>query len=246
MYSLRGYEIPEASRTARGVAIVNMLKIQGGEKVTAVVDCKSFDEEKHIIMATKKGIIKKVKIAEFINVRKNGLKAINIKEDDELISAKITNGREDIFLITKNGLCLRMSEEKIRDMGRTAAGVRGIKVAKEDELVSMLVTSEGKELFFISENGIGKRTESDEFSPKGRGTKGMTCYKPNEKTGKIVGAELVNGNEDIMVINEIGSVIRLQVSDIGIMGRTAKGVRIMKQDENVKVASITTVLEEKE
>ncbi len=246
MYSLRGYEIPEASRIARGVAIVNILKLQGGEKITAVVDCKSFDEEKHILMATKKGIIKKVKISEFTNVRKTGLKAINIKEDDELISVKITNGKEDIFLITKNGLCLRMNEEKVRDMGRAAAGVRGIKVAKEDELVSMLVTSEGKDLFFISEKGIGKRTDSSEFSPKGRGTKGMTCYKPNEKTGKIVGAELVNGNEDIMVINEIGSIIRLQVADIGIMGRTAKGVRIMKQEENVKVASITKVLEEKE
>ena len=243
---MKGHQIPEASRTAKGTAIVNILKLAADEKVAATVDCRSFSEDKFLLFATKKGIIKKVRLSEFEKVRSSGLKAINIKEGDELIAAKITNGNDDIFLITKNGLCLRINENKIREMGRTAAGVRGINIKQDDELISMLVTNEGKELLLVSETGIGKRTDREEFATKGRGGKGMICYKPSEKTGKLVGAELVNGDEDIMIINEAGTIIRTKTKDIGLMSRSAKGVRIMHNDENIKVASITKVIEVKD
>lgn len=246
MYTLKGHQIPEANRTSKGTAIVNILKLDGGEKIAAGVDCKTYSEDKFLVLATKKGIIKKVRLSEFEKVRKGGLKAINIKEGDELIAAKITNGNDDIFLITKNGLCLRINENKIREMGRTASGVRGINVKNDDELISMLVTNEGKELLLVSETGIGKRTNSDEFAVKGRGGKGMICYKPSDRTGKLVGAELVNGDEDIMIINEAGTIIRTKTKDIGLMSRSAKGVKIMKTDEDTKVASITKVIELKE
>lgn len=246
MYTLKGHQIPEANRTSKGTAIVNILKLGGGEKIAAGVDCKTYSEDKFLIFATKKGIIKKVRLSEFEKVRSSGLKAINIKEGDELIAAKITNGNDDIFLITKNGLCLRINENKIREMGRTASGVRGINVKNDDELISMLVTNEGKELLLVSETGIGKRTNSDEFAVKGRGGKGMICYKPSDRTGKLVGAELVNGDEDIMIINEAGTIIRTKTKDIGLMSRSAKGVKIMKTDEDTKVASITKVIELKE
>ena len=246
MYTLKGHQIPEANRTSKGTAIVNILKLGGGEKIAAGVDCKTYSEDKFLIFATKKGIIKKVRLSEFEKVRSNGLKCINIKEGDELIAAKITNGNDDIFLITKNGLCLRINENKIREMGRTASGVRGINVKNDDELISMLVTNEGKELLLVSETGIGKRTNSDEFAVKGRGGKGMICYKPSDRTGKLVGAELVNGDEDIMIINEAGTIIRTKTKDIGLMSRSAKGVKIMKTDEDTKVASITKVIEVKE
>ena len=246
MYTLKGHQIPEANRTSKGTAIVNILKLDGGEKIAAGVDCKTYSEDKFLVFATKKGVIKKVRLSEFEKVRSSGLKAINIKEGDELIAAKITNGNDDIFLITKNGLCLRINENKIREMGRTASGVRGINVKNDDELISMLVTNEGKELLLVSETGIGKRTNSDEFAVKGRGGKGMICYKPSERTGKLVGAELVNGDEDIMIINEAGTIIRTKTKDIGLMSRSAKGVKIMKTDEDTKVASITKVIELKE
>ena len=246
MYTLKGHQIPEANRTSKGTAIVNILKLDGGEKIAAGVDCKTYSEDKFLVFATKKGIIKKVRLSEFEKVRKGGLKAINIKEGDELIAAKITNGNDDIFLITKNGLCLRINENKIREMGRTASGVKGINVKNDDELIAMLVTNEGKELLLVSETGIGKRTNSDEFAVKGRGGKGMICYKPSDRTGKLVGAELVNGDEDIMIINEAGTIIRTKTKDIGLMSRSAKGVKIMKTDEDTKVASITKVIELKE
>ena len=259
MYQMRGYEIPEGGRTARGTAIVNMLKLKEGEKVMAVVGASanagvgdnvgaggvvgasSTSPERYLLFATKKGLIKKTKLSEFESVRTNGLKALNIKDGDELIAAKITNGNDDIFLITKQGLCMRFSETTIRDMGRTAAGVKGIKVAAKDELIAMLVTNEGKELLLITENGVGKRTDAEEFSTKGRGGKGMICYKPNEKAGTLIGAELVNGDEDLMIINEKGLVVRTPMKDIRVMGRSAAGVRIMKSEEDAKVTSITKI-----
>ena len=244
MFTIRGREVPEASRTARGTAIVNILKLNSDEVVTAGVDCKLFDENQYIVMATKKGIIKKVRLSEFNNVRTSGIKAINLKDDDQLISAKITNGNDDIFLITKKGLCVRFNEDKVRDMSRIASGIRGIKLKEDDELISMLVSNEGKELLLISENGIGKRTDTEEFAVKGRGGKGMICYKPNDKTGDLVGAELVNGNEDIMIINEKGTIIRLEINDIRVMGRSANGVRMMTMEDDTIVASITKVIEE--
>ena len=260
MYQMKGYEVPEGGRTARGTAIVNMLKLKEGEKVTAAIDNKisatsdtagenntvgastaSPQEERYLLFATKNGLIKKTKLSEFDSVRQNGLKALNIKDGDQLIAAKITNGNDDIFLITKQGLCMRFNEESLRDMGRTAAGVRGIKVKEGDELISMLVSNEGKELLLVTENGVGKRTDAEEFSTKGRGGKGMICYKPNEKAGTLVGAELVNGDEDLMIINEKGLVVRTPMKDIRVMGRSAAGVRIMKSDEDVKVTSITKI-----
>ena len=241
MYIKKGYEIPEAGRTSRGTAIINILNLKQGEYVTASVDAKEFSEDKYLIMATKKGIIKKIKLSEFNSVRVNGIKAINIKDDDELIACKVSEGKDDILLITKQGLCMRFNEEKLREMGRNAAGVKGIRIKENDELIALLLTNEGKEILLVSENGLGKRTNSEEFSVKGRGGKGMTCYKPDEKSGKLIGAEFVNGDEDIVIINEKGLIIRLSVKDISLMGRTAKGVRLMKNEENIKVASITKI-----
>ena len=253
MYQMKGYEVPEGSRTARGTAIVNMLKLKEGEKVTAVIDNKenvgandvgastASPSEKYLVFATQNGLIKKTKLSEYDSVRQNGLKALNIKDGDKLIAAKITNGSDDIFLITKKGLCMRFNEENIRDMGRGAAGIRGIKVQSGDELIAMLVSNEGKELLLVTENGIGKRTDAEEFATKGRGGKGMICYKPNEKSGMLVGSELVNGDEDLMIINEKGLVVRTAMKDIRVMGRAAAGVRIMKSEDGSKVTSITKI-----
>ena len=227
-----------------------MLKLKEGEYVTAGIDNKetvgvgassASPNDKYLLFATKKGLIKKTRLSEFEKVQKNGIKALGIKDGDTLIAAKITKGNDDLFLITKNGLCMRFNEDKIRDMGRTASGIRGIRVKEGDELISMLVSSEGKELLLVSEKGIGKRTDATEFSVKGRGGKGMICYKPNEKTGKLVGAELVNGDEDLMIINEKGLVVRTSMKDIRTMGRTAAGVRIMKSSDEAKVTSITKI-----
>ena len=241
MYQMKGYEVPEGSRTSRGTAIVNMLKLKEGEKVTAGIDNKDWSDNRYLLFATKNGLIKKSKLSEFEKVQKNGLRALNIKDGDQLIAAKITNGSDDIFLITKNGLCMRFNEEKIRDMGRSAAGIKGIKVQDGDELIAMLVSNEGKELLLVTENGIGKRTDSNEFATKGRGGKGMICYKPNEKAGRLVGAELVDGTEDLMIINEKGLIVRTAMKDIRVMGRSASGVRIMKSDDGTKVTSITKI-----
>ena len=242
MYQMKGFEVPEGTRTARGTAIVNMLKLKEGEFITAGIDNKDWSEDKHLLLATKKGLIKKIELKEFANVRQNGIKALGIKDGDTLIAAKITSGKEDVFLITKKGLLLRFNEEKLRDMGRAASGVKGINVKSDDELISMLVGSEGKDLLIISEKGIGKRVEAEEFAVKNRGGKGMICYKPSEKAGKLVSAELVNGDEDLMIINEKGLVIRTAVSDIRLMGRAASGVKIMKSDDDTKVTSITKIL----
>ncbi len=241
MYQIKGYDVPEGSRTARGTAIVNMLKLKEGEYVTAGIDNKEWTDDKYLIFATKKGLIKKSKLSDFENVKKNGLKALNIKDGDKLIAAKITEGSDDIFLITKKGLCMRFNEENIRDMGRTASGIRGIKVSEGDEVISMLVSNEGKELLLVTENGIGKRTDSEEFATKNRGGKGMICFKPNEKAGMLIGAELVNGDEDLMIINEKGLVVRTPMKNIRVMGRSAAGVRIMKSDDDSKVTSITKI-----
>ena len=241
MYQMKGYEVPEGGRTARGTAIVNMLKLKEGEKVTAAIDNKEWSDDKYLVFATKNGLIKKTKLSEYSSVRQNGLKALNIKDGDQLIAAKITNGKDDIFLITKNGLCMRFNEENLRDMGRTASGVRGINVKENDELISMLVSNEGKELLLVTENGIGKRTDSNEFATKGRGGKGMICYKPNEKGGNLIGAELVEGDEDLIIINEKGLVVRTALKDIRVMGRSAAGVRIMKSEDGSKVTSITKI-----
>ncbi|MCQ2609181.1 MAG: DNA gyrase subunit A [Lachnospiraceae bacterium] len=245
MYTLKGYDIPEAGRNARGQAIVNLLSLKEGEYVKAGKDIKEFSDDKYLVFATKNGVIKKTKLSEYANVRNSGIKALNIKDGDEVISVKVTTGQDDIFLITKNGLCSRFSEENIREMGRTASGVRGIKIKENDSLISMLVTNEGKELLLVSENGIGKRTDREEFSVKGRGGKGMLCYKTSDRTGKLIGAELVDGDEDIMIINDKGLVIRLSAKDISCMGRNSAGVRLMKSEDDSKVASVTKVLEEK-
>lgn len=241
MYRLKGYEVPEGSRQARGTAIVNMLRLKEGEFITAGIDNKTWDDDKYLLFATKKGLIKKIKLSEFENVRQNGIKALNIKDGDMLIAAKIIKGNDDIFLITKKGMCMRFNESKLRDMGRAAAGIRGIRIKEGDELISMLVSSEGKELLLVAEKGIGKRTDAAEFSTKGRGGKGMICYKPSDKTGNLVGAELVSGDEDLMIINEKGLVVRTSVKGIRLMGRAATGVRIMKNEEGTKVTSITKV-----
>lgn len=242
MYTLRAYDIPEAGRSAKGQAIVNLLKLKENEKIKAIKDIKNKSEFKYILFATKNGNVKKTEISEYLSVRASGLKAIGIKEKDEVVSVKFTNGSDDVFFITKNGLSARFSEENIRPQGRTASGVRGIKLNASDELISMLVTNEGKELLLVSEKGLGKRTDNEEFGVKGRGGKGMKCYNVTDRSGPLIGAELINGDEDIMIINEDGIVIRLEAKEISNMGRNAAGVRLMKTEKESKVVSITKII----
>ncbi|MDO5564730.1 MAG: DNA gyrase subunit A [Eubacteriales bacterium] len=243
-YKIKGYQIPEAQRTARGTAIVNLLKLQGGEHIASGTSCEKDDEEQFIIFATKKGIIKRSKLSEYTKSRTTGLKALNIKDDDELVQVKITKGNDDIFIITKKGKCVRFKENVLRAMGRTATGVRGMKVANDDEVIAMITSSEGEYILLVSENGIGKRTSIQEFSAKNRGGKGMICYKPSEKTGILVGAIAVNENDEIMIINEEGIIIKTQVTEhtIRSMGRASTGVKLM-QASNSKIASVTKVVE---
>ncbi len=243
VYRLKGYAIPEAGRTARGTAIVNLLQLLPGEKITAVIPVKEYEDDKYLFMATKSGMVKKTPMTDFKNVRKNGLQAIVLKENDDLIEVKATDNEKDIFLVTKKGMCIRFHEKDVRKTGRVSMGVIGMRISEEDEVVGMQMNTQGDYLLVVSANGIGKRTPIEEFSPQNRGGKGVKCYKIVDKTGDLVGVKIVREEQDILLITTEGIIIRLSVGDISIIGRNTSGVKLMNvnADSNISVASITKV-----
>ena len=246
VYRLKAYEIPEASRTARGTAIVNLLQLMPGERITAVIPISKFEEGHYLMMATRKGLVKKTPITEYVNVRKTGLAAIVLRDDDELIEVKATDNKKNIFLVTKDGMCIRFKESDVRSTGRVSMGVRGMNLADGDEVVSMQLNTQGYYLLVVSENGMGKRTSISEFSCQNRGGKGVKCYKITEKTGNVIGAKAVNEENEIMMIPTEGVIIRLQCADISILGRITFGVKLINLKEGVTVASVAKVREKEE
>lgn len=245
VYRLKAYEIPESGRTARGSAIVNLLQLQPEEKITAVIPLDQYEEGRYLLMATKHGVVKRSSIMEYANIRKTGLAAITLKDDDQLIEVKYTKGDEDIFLVTKNGQCIRFYESDVRCIGRTSMGVRGINLTGDDEVIGMQFGRQGEALLIVSANGMGKRTVISEFSAQHRGGKGIKCYKITEKTGDVVGVKAVNEEDEIMMITTEGIIIRTAVNSISVLGRNTSGVKVMNVGENVEVASIAKVREEK-
>ena len=245
VYSLKAYQIPESGRTTRGTAIVNLLQIEPEEKITAMIAIKEFSPEKYFIMCTKKGIIKKTAETEYKNIRRNGIIAISLSEDDELIEVKTTDDSRDIFMISKQGQCIRFKDSSIRALGRNAHGVIGMKLNPGDEVVAMQMNTQGSTLLIVSENGYGKRTEIDKFALQGRGGKGTKCYKIVPKTGSVIGAKAVNDEHEIMLITNEGVLIRIKCSDISVQGRSTSGVRLMRieADSDIKVAGIAKVRE---
>ena len=243
VYRLKAYEIPEASRTARGIAIVNILQLNPGEKITAMIPIKDYEENKNLFMVTKKGIVKKTSVMEFSNVRKNGLAAINLRDDDELIEVKITSEETDIFLVTKHGMCIRFKETDVRPTGRSSMGVIGMNLSDGDEIVGMQLDHQGDSLLIVSENGMGKRTDLDEFTLQKRGGKGLKCYKIMEKTGYVIGVKAVNDDHEIMMITDGGIIIQLRMDEISKLKRITSGVKMINLDEGMKVAKIAKVRE---
>ena len=245
VYRLKAYEIPEASRTSRGTAIINLLSLQAGEKITAIIPIRDYSEGKYLFMATRNGLVKKTSIQEYANVKKTGLLAINLRENDELIEVKYTDNEQDVFLITKFGMCIRFHETDVRATGRVSMGVIGMSLTDQDEVVGMQVRSQGEYLLVVSENGLGKLTGMDEFTAQNRGGKGVKCYKITEKTGNVVGAKAVNKDNEVMLITTEGIIIRIPCSGISVVGRIASGVKLMDVDsENVSIAGIAKVREE--
>ena len=246
VYRLKVYEIPEAGRTARGTAIINLLQLQAGEKISAVIPISEYEHNKYLLMATRSGLVKKTPIREYENVRKTGLAAIALREDDELIEVKITDNHKDVILVTKYGQCIRFSDTDVRSTGRVSMGVRGINLSDGDEIIGMQLNTQGDYLLFVSEKGMGKRTSMSEFTTQNRGGKGVKCYKITEKTGNVIGVKAVNEDNEIMMITTEGIIIRISCSDISILGRITSGVKLMNLDENVSVASIAKVREKKD
>lgn len=246
VYRLKAYEIPEAGRTARGTAIINLLQLMPEERITAVIPMNRFEPGQYLMMATKKGLVKKTPIQEYANVRKTGLAAIALRDDDELIEVKATNNKKDVILVTGYGQCIRFKETDVRSTGRISMGVRGINLVDEDEVVAMQLNSQGHYLLVVSENGMGKRTSVGEFACQNRGGKGVKCYKITEKTGNVIGAKAVNEENEIMMITTEGIIIRLQCSDISILGRITSGVKLINLSEGVTVASFAKVREKEE
>ena len=243
VYRLKAYEIPEAGRTARGTAIINLLQLNPGERISAMIPFKDYDENNNLFMVTKKGIIKKTSVMEYGNIRKNGLIAINLKEDDELIEVKITNKESEIFLVTKHGMCIRFKETDARNTGRMSMGVIGMNLNDGDEIIGMQLNTQGDSLLIVSEHGLGKRTYIDEFTIQKRGGKGVKCYKITEKTGEVIGVKAVNDDHEIMMITTEGIIIQLRMEDISTLGRITSGVKMMNVDKDVKVAKIAKVRE---
>ena len=245
VYRLKAYEIPEAGRTARGTAIVNLLQLMPGEKITSIIAMKEFEDDKYLFMATRNGMVKKTSLKEYENVRKNGLQAIVLRENDELIEVKKTDNTEDIFLVTKKGMCIRFHETDVRVTGRVSMGVIGMKFEENDEVIGMQMSSQGECLLVASEYGYGKRTPIEEFNCQNRGGKGVRCYKIIDKTGELIGAKLVDSTREIMLITNEGIIIKMAVSDISIIGRNTSGVKLMSidPDSGIAVASIAKVRE---
>ena len=246
VYRLKAYEIPEAGRTARGMAIVNLLQLMPDEKITALIPLRKFEEGHYLFMATKNGIVKKTPVMEYLNVRKTGLAAISLREDDELIEVKLTDNDKDIFLVTKYGQCIRFHETDVRKTGRVSMGVIGINLSDGDEVVAMQMNTQGEYLRVASEKGMGKMTPISEFTAQNRGGNGVKCYKIMEKTGNVVGAKALNPENEIMMINTEGIIIRMTCSDISIQGRVTSGVKLMNLQEDESVAGIARVRERKE
>ena len=244
VYLLKAYEIPEASRTARGTAIINLMQLMPEEKITAVIPISEYQEGNYLFMATKNGIVKKTQICEYANIRKTGLSAINLKEDDELIEVKKTDNKKDIILVTRYGQCIRFHETDVRSTGRNSMGVIGMNLLDGDEVVGMQLNTQGEYLLIASEKGLGKCTRMDEFYAQNRGGKGVKCYKITEKTGNIIGIKAVNDENEIMIITTGGIVIRMKVEDISVLGRITSGVKLINMDEDVTIASIARVKED--
>ena len=243
VYRLKAYEIPEAGRTARGTAIINLLQLTPGEKISAMIPIKDYEDNKNLFMVTKKGIVKKTSILEYSNVRKKGLTAINLREDDELIEVKSTDENTEIFLVTRQGMCIRFKETDVRATGRASMGVIGMNLSDDDEIIGMQLDHQGDSLLIVSENGLGKRTYLDEFTTQHRGGKGVKCYKITEKTGNVVGVKAVNDDHEIMMITTEGVIIQLRMEDISTLGRITSGVKMMNLEQDVKVAKIAKVRE---
>ena len=245
-YRLKAYEIPEAGRNARGTAAVNLIQLLPEEKVTAVITLNEFDEDSYLLMATKNGIVKKTPLMEYSKIRRNGLQAISLRDGDELIEAKYTNGKNDVFLVTKKGMAIRFNEKDVRQTGRTSMGVIGMRLGVDDELVAMQLEIQGDCLLFASENGMGKRTKTSEFSPQRRGGKGVKCYKITPKTGDLIAAKAVTDENDIMLITNEGIIIRMAATDINVIGRSTSGVKLIRLEEDVKVAGMAKTYHEDE
>lgn len=246
-FRLKAYELPEASRTAKGTAIVNLLQLAQGEKIAAVIPVKDYNEDLYVLMATRNGLIKKTKLAEYSNIRKSGIQGITLKEDDELIDVRLTDGTNDIVMVTRSGLSIRFSEEDVRAVGRTSMGVKGITLAKDDKVVGMEpISDENGYILAITENGFGKRTEIEEYRRQGRSGKGVLTYKTTAKTGHIIGIKIVNDDDDIMMITDTGIVIRINVKDISILGRNTQGVTLMRTSDGGKVMNIAKLPTEEE
>ena len=243
VYRMKAYEIPEAGRTARGTAIINLLQLNPGEKISAMIPVTTYDDDQNLFMVTKKGIVKKTSIVEYSNVRKNGLIAINLRDDDELIEVKTTNRDTEILLVTKFGMCIRFKETDVRNTGRSSMGVIGMNLADRDEVIGMQLNTQGDELLIVSENGMGKRTNINEFAVQRRGGKGIKCYKIVEKTGNVVGVKAVNEEHEIMMITTEGIIIQIRMSDVSVLGRITSGVKLINLEKGVKVAKIAKVRE---
>ena len=241
VYRLKAYEIPEAGRTARGTAVINLLQLMPDEKITATIPIKEYEDGKYLFMATKKGLVKKTPIQDYMNVRKTGLAAISLREDDLLIEVKVTDNAQDILLVTKYGQCIRFNEKDVRSTGRVSMGVRGRNLSDNDEIIGMQMSSQGKDMLIVSEKGMGKRTSMEEFTKQNRGGKGVKCYKITEKTGNVVGMKAVDEESEIMIINTEGIVIRMKCSDISQYGRITSGVKLINLPEKEKVASVAKV-----
>jgi len=244
LYKLRGFEIPEASRTARGTAIVNLLNLDAGEKVSAVIPIQNFAEGKYLLMSTKLGLIKKTPLTEYNSARKTGLQGITLKDDDELITVRLTDGQDNVVLVTREGLCITFDEKEVRPMGRVSQGVIGIRLNEGDEVIGMesiISGGQGATLLTITENGFGKRTELDEYRVQTRGGKGVITYKITPKTGKLVGARIATEDEDVMLVTDKGTIIRLNVKEISVLGRSTQGVTLMRTNDGGKVVSIETI-----
>ncbi|MBD9269028.1 MAG: DNA gyrase subunit A [[Ruminococcus] torques] len=241
VYRLKAYEIPEAGRTARGTAVINLLQLMPDEKITATIPIKEYEDGKYLFMATKKGLVKKTPIQDYMNVRKTGLAAISLREDDLLIEVKVTDNAQDILLVTKYGQCIWFNEKDVRSTGRVSMGVRGMNLSDNDEIIGMQMSSQGKDMLIVSEKGMGKRTSMEEFTKQNRGGKGVKCYKITEKTGNVVGMKAVDEESEIMIINTEGIVIRMKCSDISQYGRITSGVKLINLPEKEKVASVAKV-----
>ena len=243
VYMMKAYEIPEGSRNSRGVAIINLLQLNPGEKISAIIPFMGMEENKNLFMVTKNGIVKKTRVTEFKNIHKNGLKAINIREEDELIEVKTTDSSSEIFLVTKYGMCIRFKETNVRETGRSSMGVIGMTLDDGDEVVGMQLDSQGDSLLIVSEKGYGKRSTLDQFRLQHRGGKGLRCYKIMEKTGYIIGVKAVTDENEIMMITSGGIIIQIRMNDIRNLGRITSGVKLINLDEGVEVAKIAKVRE---